>query len=78
MDISVMFCCLFVWLRFCFFFRSVKLLSESADWLARKDFSSIRFDCILQTKRLLLGNISLEPDLPRKLLLSDSIYTLLP
>lgn len=73
MDISVMFCCLFT----CFF-RSVKLLPESADWLARKNFSSIHFDCILQTKCLLLGNISLEPDLPQKLLLSDSIYTLLP
>lgn len=47
-------------------------------WLAAaKNFSSMLFDCILQTKCLLLGNISLEPDLPRKLLLSDSIYTVL-
>lgn len=68
----------YVLLFVCLFFRSVKLLSESADWLARKDFSSIHFDCILQTKCLLLGNISFEPDLPQKLLLSDSIYTLLP
>lgn len=56
----------------------VKLLAESADWLARKNFSSIHFDCILQTKCLLLGNISLELDLPQKLLLSDSIYIVLP
>lgn len=47
-------------------------------WLAAaKNFSSMLFDCILQTKCLLLGNISLEPDLPQKLLLSDSIYTVL-